>query len=147
MLLYASDYTYFPRRVLIYLKEKKFEAGIITKVPTWFTLQRTMESSPDFPPKPAGSIPILAIPDRKEGQFIYIRQSLAILNYLEDLTEDPSSGVKASTLSMRGNTALEKARITELLAVLDECCTTFAYVIIPKFFGSLVLYSQDFLVL
>ncbi|KAF8858932.1 hypothetical protein BDZ45DRAFT_384579 [Acephala macrosclerotiorum] len=107
MLLYASDYTYFPRRVLIYLKEKEVKAGIITKAPTWFILQRTMESSPDFPPKPAGSIPILAILDGKEGQFIYICQSLAILNYLEDLTEDPNSGVKASTSSMRGNTVSE----------------------------------------
>lgn len=130
MLLYASDFTYFPRRVLIYLKEKKIQDGMITKVHTWFTPERTTESSPDFPPKPPGSIPILAIPDGKEGKFIYIRQSLAIINYLEDLTEDPNSGLKASTPSMRGNTPLEKARIAELLALLEECCTTFAYVII-----------------
>ncbi|CZR53087.1 uncharacterized protein PAC_02965 [Phialocephala subalpina] len=67
MLLYASDFTYFPRRVLIYLKEKKIEDGIVTKVHTLFTPQRTTESSPDFPPKPPGSIPILAIPDGKDG--------------------------------------------------------------------------------
>ncbi|KAE8445679.1 hypothetical protein EG329_012977 [Mollisiaceae sp. DMI_Dod_QoI] len=97
MLLYASDFTYFPRRVLIYIKEKKIDPSMITKVPTWFTPEGTMESSSDFPTKPAGSIPILAVPDRKEGQFIYIRQSLAILNYLEDLTEDPSSGLRSAT--------------------------------------------------
>lgn len=28
---------------------------------------------------------------------------------------------------MRGTTPLEKARVAELLALLDECCTTFAY--------------------
>jgi glutathione S-transferase len=127
MLLYASDFTYFPRRVLIYLEEKKFESGMITKVPTWFTPDRTTESSLDFPPKPAGSIPILAIRNGKEGQFVYIRQSLAILNYLEDLAEDSNSRLKACTPSMRGTTPLEKARVAELLALLDECCITFAY--------------------
>ncbi len=34
MLLYASDFTYFPRRVLIYIKEKKIDPSMITKVPT-----------------------------------------------------------------------------------------------------------------
>jgi glutathione S-transferase len=79
------------------------------------------------------SIPILAIPTSaaspgKEAKYTYIKQSLVILIYLEDLSETPGSDFYTpGKPSMRGRTALEKARVAELLFMIDECATLFRY--------------------
>jgi glutathione S-transferase len=61
-------------------------------------------------------------------KYTYIKQSLAILTYLEDLSETPGSDFYTpGKPSMRGRTALEKARVAELLSMIDECATLFRY--------------------
>ena len=61
------------------------------------------------PGKPAGTVPILEI---SPGQYIY--QSLAILEYLEDAYPQAPH--------MRGTTPAAKARVRDLLCLVDEAC-------------------------
>src|SRR5271154_4898511 len=51
---------------------------------------------PEFPPKPTGSLPILATPPggyRNNQSYTYIRQSNAIMSFLDELCEESSHGV------------------------------------------------------
>jgi glutathione S-transferase len=83
------------------------------------------------PGKPTGSVPILRLPD---GTFI--KQSLAIIEFFEDVCENPDPTKEwqveiAKTanreISMRGRTAEEKARIREVLGLVDEASSQFSF--------------------
>ncbi|KFX92758.1 hypothetical protein O988_07136 [Pseudogymnoascus sp. VKM F-3808] len=103
-LLYAYPWMPFPRRVTIYLREKRIPPSLVTVVPV-SDPQLGNSAPPEFPPRPQGSLPILAIPSAhgsKEEPYLFIHQSLAIMNYLDELCD---SG----------------ARQTALLALADEC--------------------------
>ncbi|EON63548.1 hypothetical protein W97_02776 [Coniosporium apollinis CBS 100218] len=117
-LLYVYPWMPYPRRVIIYLREKDIPSSLVTVVPV-SDPQRGSKAPPEYPPKPPGSLPILAIPN--EGGFIYIRQSLAIINYLDELCDAGASGFPLSTYPMRGANSLARARHNELLALADEC--------------------------
>ena len=122
-LLYVYPWMPFPRRVTIYLREKHISSALVTVVPV-SDPQKGNAVPLDFPPRPAGSLPILAIPvddDSEKDGYIFIRQSIAIINYLEDLCDDGADGYPQSTYPMRGLGALGRARQTELLALADEC--------------------------
>jgi glutathione S-transferase len=61
-------------------------------------------------------------------KYTFIKQSLAILNYLEDLSGTSRSDFYTpGKPAMRGRTALEKARVAELLSMIDECAMFFRY--------------------
>jgi glutathione S-transferase len=125
--LYVLPWGIYPRRILLYLSEKGLESSPAIKI-TPVTLTST---SMEAPGKPPGSVPILALPD---GTFI--KQSVAILEYLEDLCDDPDPAqdwqmqFAASALnktSMRGETPQEKARTREMLALADEASSHFGF--------------------
>ncbi|KAL4789967.1 hypothetical protein BDV19DRAFT_373280 [Aspergillus venezuelensis] len=99
-LLYAYPWQPFPRRVIIYLRERKIPSSIV-KVVHVSDVQFGSKVPEGFPAKPEGSLPILAIPisrlgnsssftARQQGEqatekgFIYIKQSLAIMQFLEE---------------------------------------------------------------
>ncbi|KAJ0425143.1 hypothetical protein BJY00DRAFT_274856 [Aspergillus carlsbadensis] len=88
-LLYAYPWQPFPRRVIIYLRERKIPSSLVTVVHVT-DVQFGGETPEEFPPKPPGSLPILAIPNAAPGgeskgdSFIYIKQSIAIMEFLED---------------------------------------------------------------
>lgn len=113
----------YPRRVIIYLREKGIPSSLVTVVPVSDPqLGNTVD--PKYPPKPPGSLPILALPQNdSENSFTYIRQSLAIINYLDELCDGGLEGFPLSSHSMRGANILERARVTEVLALADECLT------------------------
>ncbi|KAL3444110.1 hypothetical protein BJX65DRAFT_283993 [Aspergillus insuetus] len=81
-LLYAYPWQPFPRRVIIYLRERNIPSSLITVVHVT-DVQFGGETPEGFPPKPPGSLPILAIPKSK-GDSIYIKQSIPIMEFLED---------------------------------------------------------------
>lgn len=119
----------YPRRVIIYLREKGIPSSLVTVVHV-SDPQQGNQVPAQYPPKPAGSLPILAIPiiakdgsqqDGEEQEFIYIRQSIAIMNYLDELCDRGENGFPLSAYPMRGADALERARNNELLALADEC--------------------------
>lgn len=67
---------------------------------------------------------MLAIPQDDHGvNFTYICQSLAIMNYLDELCDNGAEGFPRSLHSMRGADVLERARINEVVALADECTT------------------------
>ncbi|KAL2794809.1 hypothetical protein BJX66DRAFT_303187 [Aspergillus keveii] len=81
-LLYAYPWQPFPRRVIIYLRERNIPSSLVTVIHVT-DVQFGGETPEGFPPKPHGSLPILAIPKSK-GDFVYIKQSIAIMEFLED---------------------------------------------------------------
>ncbi len=130
-LLYAYPWMPYPRRVILYLREKRIPPSLITVVHVPFG---STVLDPQYPPKPPGSLPILAIPSESgvEGSkgsdgaggsqsFTYIRQSLAIINYIDELCDAGASGFPKSAYPMHGATPLARAREAELLALADEC--------------------------
>jgi glutathione S-transferase len=109
--------------MIIYPREKGIPSSIVTVVPV-SDPQLGSTVDPKYPPKPPGSLPILAIPQDDSGNsFTYIRQSLAIMNYLDELCDSGLEGFPLSSHSMRGTNILERARVTEVLALADECTT------------------------
>ncbi|OBT68123.1 hypothetical protein VE03_01448 [Pseudogymnoascus sp. 23342-1-I1] len=123
-LLYAYPWMPFPRRVTIYLREKRIPPSLVTVVPV-SDPQLGNSAPPEFPPRPQGSLPILAIPSahgtQDEPPYLFIHQSLAIMNYLDELCDSGHEGFPLSQYSMRGADALSRARQTALLALADEC--------------------------
>lgn len=116
----------YPRRVIIYLREKGIPSSLVKVVPV--TDPQLGDSvPPEFPPKPTGSLPILAIPPggyRNNQLYTYIRQSNAIMSFLDELCEEGSHGFHLCKGSMRGTDPLSRARNMELLALADECLPT-----------------------
>jgi glutathione S-transferase len=115
----------YPRRVIIYLREKGIPTSLITIVPVTDP-QRGNQVSGPYPPRPSGSLPILAIPkqsrqgDTQAEEYIYIRQSIAIMTYLDELCDSGVNGFPRSAYPMRGADPLERARHNELLSLADE---------------------------
>jgi glutathione S-transferase len=143
--LFVHPATIYPRRVLIYLREK-FPSPLpesllrITHITTDVKTGRmTAPGKPD-----TASVPILRLPDGT-----YIRQSLSIINFFEDICRDPcpfeeapvewkrqisedakqhASGPRAGKPeSLRGNTPEERARVNDLLSAVDEASTLFCF--------------------
>ncbi|KAL2869040.1 uncharacterized protein BJX67DRAFT_348655 [Aspergillus lucknowensis] len=81
-LLYAYPWQPFPRRVIIYLRERSIPSSLVTVVHVT-DVQFGGETPEGFPPKPPGSLPILAIP-KSNGDSIYIKQSIPIMEFLEE---------------------------------------------------------------
>jgi glutathione S-transferase len=122
-LLYVYPWMPFPRRVIIYLREKGIASSLVTIVPV-SDPQHGDAGPPSYPPRPSGSLPILVIPipDPQNGTPVtYIRQSIAIMNYLDELCDSAQDGFPKSQYPMRGTDALSRARHAELLALADEC--------------------------
>lgn len=108
MKLYELEWGLYPRRVGIYLAEKGLTG--IERI--------ALDPMKGWPPaelkaiSPAGTVPILVPADGPA-----IRQSVAILEYLEEIHPEPF---------MLGKTAQDRARSRELMGVIDEACTHFS---------------------
>lgn len=126
--LFVLTWGIYPRRVLLYLAEKGLESSpLINITPVSVTDRGAMEA----PGKPPGSVPILKLPD---GTFI--TQSVAIIEYFEDVCDNPDPAHEwqmelaksvSNRGSMRGNTAQEKARTRDILALADEASSYFTF--------------------
>lgn len=138
--LYILPGGLFPRRVLIYLAEKNILQSSflkVTPVSTTMTLKMTA------PGKPPSSVPILVI-----GDGIFIKQSIAIIEYFEDLCDvaqfippyNPTADRElqndmrlmremlfSARKTMRGRTAEEVAKTREILRLADEATTYFSF--------------------
>lgn len=122
-LLYAYPWMPFPRRVTIFLREKNISPSLVAMVPV-SDPRLGNAAPPKFPSRPPGSLPILAIPSIEPTEtepYTYIRQSLATMNYLDELCDSGEQGFPQSQYSCRGHDALSRARVTELLCLADEC--------------------------
>lgn len=144
-LLYVYPWMPYPRRIIIYLREKKISSNLVTIVSV-SDPQDGDTAAHGYPPRPLGSLPILAIPksaveveskpkeDDANGNYIFLGQSLAIIDYLEELCDSGKHGFPKSTYSMRGGPGvLDCARHNELLALGNEVLPTWNPV---RLFGS-----------
>lgn len=125
--LYVLSWGIYPRRVLLYLTEKGLLSSPLLKITTVIPAYTGMTA----PGKPPGSVPILRLPD---GSFI--KQSLAIIEFFEDVCDSPDPAkdwqvelAKTANreINMRGSTAEEKASTREILALVDEASTQFCF--------------------
>ncbi|KFY12328.1 hypothetical protein V491_06837 [Pseudogymnoascus sp. VKM F-3775] len=119
--LYVLDFGVYPRRVVIYLGEKSLlDSGMIKITP--------VDMQTGAPGKPEGSTPILRLPD---GSFI--KQSLAILEYFEDICDNPREEWQKKLASyskqpsMRGDSAEERARVRSILGLSDEAMALYGF--------------------
>ncbi|KEF60744.1 uncharacterized protein A1O9_02305, partial [Exophiala aquamarina CBS 119918] len=117
--LYIIPGELYPRRVTIYLAEKCLSPNDlqvqITAVSTTLTLQMAA------PGKPPGTGQTLALGD---GTFIH--QSIAILEYLEDMCDRNIDSPEIAQPSMRGTTLRERATTREMMQLADEATSLFS---------------------
>ena len=125
--LYVLPWGLYPRRVLLYLTPKNLLSSPLIEITPVAPLPTGMTA----PGKPPGSVPILRLPD---GTFI--KQSLAIIEFFEDVCENPNPAKEWQIelarsanreSSMRGRTAAEKARTREVLGLVDEASSQFSF--------------------
>lgn len=100
----------YPQRVNIYLAEKQPEGVAVT---VYAEPDRRANTTP---PEiraltPTGSLPIL-----RDADGTSVGQSLAILDYIEDIIPEPN---------VRGNTPAERAKVRQIVHMLDEALTFF----------------------
>lgn len=123
-LLYAYPWMPFPRRVIIYLREKGIPESQIKIACVRDPMFGNDLVDTSLPPRPAGSLPILAISsqgeDADEKSYIYIRQANAIMYFLEELCNDFQYGFTRPHGSFLGKTPLERARIAEVMCLAEE---------------------------
>jgi glutathione S-transferase len=101
MKLYDFPFAPNPRKVRVYLAEK----GLTLPIEP-VDLVRGAHRTPEFLAKnPMGSLPVLELDDGS-----YLTESLAIIQYLEELHPDPP---------MIGTTPLERARVRELERMIE----------------------------
>lgn len=124
--LFVLPWGLYPRRILLYLTEKGLMQSPIIKI-TPVTISQ--EGGMVAPGKPSGSVPILKLPN---GTFI--KQSVAILEYFEDVCDKPDPEQKwqvelansaVNKTSMRGTTCEKRARTREMLGLADEVTSQF----------------------
>ncbi|VTT68326.1 unnamed protein product [Fusarium fujikuroi] len=123
--LFSLSWGMYPRRVLIYLAEKSLLKSPLIKI-TEVTVSPNSNSL-TAPGKPKGTAPILRLPDG-----VFIKQSIAILEYFEDICDNPQQPwqvelAKDAGGSMLGRTAEEKARVREVLGLADEITSQFGF--------------------
>lgn len=101
MKLYVFPLAPNPRKVLIYLKEKQLDVPLET-----VDLMSGQNRTPEFLKKnPLGGLPVLQLDDGS-----HLTESLAIIEYFEDLHPEPS---------MLGKTPIERARVREAERIIE----------------------------
>ncbi|KAM0347351.1 hypothetical protein ACHAPU_004871 [Fusarium lateritium] len=123
--LFSLSWGLYPRRVLIYLAEKGLYKSPLIKF-TEVTVSQE-DGKLTAPGKPSGTVPVLRLPD---GTFI--KQSIAILEYFEDICVHPTEPwqvelAKSANTSMLGETPEERARVREMLSLVDEVTSQFGF--------------------
>lgn len=128
-LLYSYPWMPFPRRIAGYLSEKRILSSVIKiiQVSDPQLGDAVVEhQAASIPPRPEGSLPILAIPPQASNEnWTYIRQSMAIITYLEEamMPGGSLSHVDSRALST-SQTTLERARDIELQTLAEELLIT-----------------------
>lgn len=107
--LYVLRGSLFPRRVTVYLEEKGISSEFDI-IPVSISQAGVLDP---IPGTSATTVPILDI-----GNGRFITQSIAILEYMEDMYPQ--------TPHMRGKTPEAAARVRELMDVAVEACTVFS---------------------
>lgn len=103
-----------PRRVVVYLAERSFTQDLVEIVPCTISAPGAPAEAPG---KPAGSVPLL----HDESTGFVLRESLAIMEYLEDLAE--AQGMP----TMRGSTPEARAKTRQMMGLIDAVTTDVEY--------------------
>ncbi|KAL9105617.1 MAG: hypothetical protein Q9227_009229 [Pyrenula ochraceoflavens] len=120
-LLYVYPWMPYPRRVTIYLRERAIPPSLVTVVPV--SDPQKGDSAPSgYPPRPTGSLPILAIPSTTGPSYTYLDQSVAIMSYLEGLCETQAvQGLtKPARLMSGGDDVLSRAKNLGYMHLADQ---------------------------
>ncbi len=113
----------FPRRVIIYLREKDIPSSLITVVPI-SDPQLGDAAPPEFLARLKSSLPLLDIPPpgyASTASLTYIGQLVAIMDYLDELWDAGDDGFPMPQHSLRGTDPASRVHEAELLSLADEC--------------------------
>ncbi|MBM4335841.1 MAG: glutathione S-transferase family protein [Deltaproteobacteria bacterium] len=106
MKLYVFPVAPNPTRVRLYLAEKREAGGAIAVEEVTVSLPRSEQKSPEHLARnPFGRLPVLELDDGS-----YLTESLAIMEYLEELHPEPS---------LIGRNPVERARVRELERICE----------------------------
>ncbi|KAK5163913.1 uncharacterized protein LTR77_010308 [Saxophila tyrrhenica] len=125
-LLYCYPWMPFPRRITIYLHEKQISSTLVKTVRVSDPQDGDEVVDRSFPSRPRGSLPILAVrsdandEDGKPSQWFHVRQSMAIINSLEELCEQKLYGFDSPMGSLFGRDLMEQVRVNEVLILAEE---------------------------
>lgn len=125
-LLYSYPWMPYPRRIGIYLREKRIPSTLVQIVRVSDPQDGNEVVDKSFPSRPPGSLPVLAIPstEQNEGEakeWLYIRQSMAIIHLLEEVCEKKLYGFSSPAGILTGNDLVSRIRINEALSLAEEC--------------------------
>ena len=116
-LLYGAPWLPYPRKVFLYLREKAIHLNNQVVVVHG-------ANAHNFPSRPQGSVPMLAIPATPPPsvKYTYVRQSNSIIHLLEQHCNNNLLGFTAPHGPMNGanKSILEQARMNELQTLADE---------------------------
>ena len=137
MLLYGfyfgGNFAPCPRRVFIYLIEKKIPSSVLTIVNSDEEAEKK-----GYPKKPEGYVPVLAIPkDGKEGEYTWMYQSNAILEYLEDYCDAHPEVTSVPSMRGRPDDLVLRAQIRGAMYWADE--------LFEEFGASCMFGNKDFI--
>ena len=123
-LLYVYPWMPYPRRVTLYLRERDIAPALVTVVPVSDPQKGDKIIPPGLPARPRGSLPILAIPSPNPTHptcYTYLSQSVAIMNYLEDLCDAQVAGFPQRGWPMRGGLdPLRRAKELGYMQLADQ---------------------------
>lgn len=117
----------YPRRISIHLREKRIPVDLVQLARVSDPQDGNDVVDLSFPPRPTGSLPVLAIPSAdkhgkgKPKDWFYVRQSMAIIYLLEKVCERELYGFSGPTGGLTGHDLVERIRIQEVLSLAEEC--------------------------
>ncbi|KAF7551752.1 hypothetical protein G7Z17_g4800 [Cylindrodendrum hubeiense] len=126
--LFVLTWGVYPRRIILYLAEKGLLFSPLIKISPVHISQQGMVG-PDG--KPPGTVPSLKLPD---GTFI--KQSISILDFFEDICDHPDpnqawqvniANSATNRKSMRGETPSHRARTRDMVSLADEATSQFGF--------------------
>jgi glutathione S-transferase len=122
--IYTCPYLFYPRRIHAYLTLKPLPSNVeVNLVRTEFdsTGQMTQPAG-----KIEGTIPMMRITTRHSQEDVWIRQSVAVLQYLEETHPRPSAGAEDD---MRGATPLARARVSEIVSLVEDASQALGFMV------------------
>lgn len=126
-LLYAYPWMPYPRRVIIYLREKQISQALVKVVRVSDPGEgNEVVESDIFPPRPPGSLPVLAVPSFERStngepkEWLYVRQSMAIINFLEEFCEAGLHGFSSPHGPLTGTTTIQRVKNVEIQTLAEE---------------------------
>ncbi|PRP88473.1 hypothetical protein PROFUN_03190 [Planoprotostelium fungivorum] len=117
-LLYSYPWMPYPRRVLIFLRERNIPQHLVRPVAVSDPGPNGDRAEEGFPPRPPGSLPVLAVPRADDDGYDHIGDSVAIMRYLDGCCQRGEHGFPE--MKKKEMTPMEEARQVAFESLANE---------------------------